>query len=89
MTKLHEDVIFTYDKDNYMDPWHIGTKFSDHVDLTFSPFFERVSKTNAQLVQTNVNQLVGYFNGRIELHDGSTLRFRQMLGCAEDHRAKW
>lgn len=89
MTKVHEDVIFTYDKDSFMQPWHIGTKFSDHVDLTFTPFFERIAKTNAQLVQTNVNQLVGYFNGRVKLHDGSTLRIRQMLGSAEDHRAKW
>lgn len=89
MTKIHEDVIFTYDPKNFMTPWQIRTKFSDHVNVTFTPFFERTSNTNVQLIKTKVNQLVGYFNGTVKLHDGSTLRIRQMLGCAEEHRAKW
>ena len=46
MTKIHEDVLFTYDPKNFMVPWKIRTKFSDTVDLTFTPFFERESKTN-------------------------------------------
>ncbi|CAM3138912.1 DUF2804 domain-containing protein [Filibacter tadaridae] len=89
MTKIHEDVLFTYDSKNYMKPWQIRTKFSDIVDLTFTPFFERASTTNVKIVQTEVHQVVGYFNGRVRLHDGSLLAIRQMLGCTEEHHAKW
>lgn len=89
MTKIHEDVIFTYDSDNFMSPWKIQTKFSDRVQLTFTPFFERVAQTNVRIIRTEVHQLVGYFNGRIKLYDDSVLYIRQMLGCAEEHIAKW
>ncbi|QTD40594.1 DUF2804 domain-containing protein [Sporosarcina sp. Te-1] len=89
MMKIHEDVLFSYNPSNYMEPWKIKTRFSDKVNVTFTPFFERTAKTNVQLVQTEVHQTVGYFNGRIKLYDGSILLIRQMLGCSEDHIAKW
>lgn len=89
MTKIHEDVLFTYNSNNFMEPWKIQTKFSDSVDLTFTPFFERVAMTDVKLVRTEVHQLVGYFDGKVRLHDGSSLQIRQMLGCSEEHVAKW
>ena len=46
MTKIHEDVIFEYDRNDFMKPWTIRSKFSETVDLTFTPFFERVAKIN-------------------------------------------
>ncbi|MFD1206689.1 MULTISPECIES: DUF2804 domain-containing protein [Sporosarcina] len=89
MTKIHEDVLFHYDPSNFLRPWTIRTRFSNDVQLTFTPFFKRVAKTNVQVVSSEVHQLVGYFNGRIKLYDGSTLTVRQMLGCSEEHIAKW
>lgn len=89
MTKIHEDVIFTYDSTNFMTPWKIQSKFSDVVDLTFTPFFERTASTNVKLIKTEVHQLVGYFNGRVRLENGSFLTIQQMLGCSEEHSAKW
>ena len=89
MTKIHEDVLFTYDPKNFMSPWKIRTKFSNTVDMTFTPFFERVSNTDVKVVRTKVHQLVGYFDGKVILPDHSTLHIRQMLGCSEEHIAKW
>lgn len=89
MTKIHEDVIFTYDSSNFMNQWKIQTKFSDTVNLTFTPFFERVSTTNVKIVRTEVHQLVGYFDGEVLLEDHTKLKIRQMLGCSEEHIAKW
>ncbi|MBD8025903.1 DUF2804 domain-containing protein [Ureibacillus sp. Re31] len=89
MTKIHEDVLFNYDRENFMKPWYITTKFSDQVILTFHPFFERVAKTDVKLVKSEVHQLVGYYNGQVTLEDGSTLVIQQMLGCIEEHVAKW
>lgn len=89
MTKIQEDVIFTYDSTNFMKQWKIQSKFSDAVDLTFTPFFERTASTNVKLIKTDVHQLVGYFNGRVRLDNGSFLTIQQMLGCSEEHSAKW
>lgn len=89
MTKIHEDVLFTYDKKNMKAPWTIKTKFSDDVMLTFTPFFKRIAKTDVKLVRSEVHQLIGYFDGTIRLHDNSVLHIRQMLGSSEEHNAKW
>ena len=89
MTKIHEDVLFTYDRENFMAPWTIKTRFSTDVNLTFTPFFERVANTDVKLVRSNVHQLIGYFDGTIRLQDNSVLQIRQMLGSSEEHIAKW
>jgi len=88
MTKLHEDVVFTYDPEFYMKPWKIRTKFTNDVNLTFTPFFQRTSKTDVKLARSEVHQLVGYFDGYIRLKDNSILKIRQMLGCTEEHKTK-
>ncbi|WP_431028864.1 DUF2804 domain-containing protein [Lysinibacillus sp. LZ02] len=88
MTKIHEDVLFHYDPTHFMKPWAITSKFSDTVNLTFTPFFERVAKTDAKLIRSEVHQLVGYYNGYVKLENGA-LRISQMLGCIEEHLAKW
>lgn len=89
MTKIHEDVLFDYDQNNYMKPWRIQTKFTDTVSLTFTPFFERIAKTDAKLIQSEVHQMVGYYTGIINIPNGKPLPIRQMLGCIEEHIAKW
>lgn len=89
MTKIHEDVLFTYNRDNFMEPWNIRTKFSDTVELTFTPFFERFSKMNARLFRIKEQQLIGYFDGTVKLQDGSVIQIRKMLGYAKEQIAKW
>ena len=89
MSKISEDVIFTHDETDFMKPWHIKSKFSQDVNLTFTPFFKRESKLNARLVKSNVYQMVGYYNGVVYLQDGSRLAITQLLGSIEDHNAKW
>ena len=88
MTKIHEDVLFEYDRNNFMKPWTIRSKFSETINLTFTPFFERVAKTDAKLIRSEVHQVIGYYNGLVKLENCS-LRISQMIGCAEEHIAKW
>lgn len=89
MTKIHEDVLFKYDGKDFMKPWSIHTKFTSDVNLTFTPFFQRVAKTDARLVTSSVHQLVGYYNGVLKLADGTSLAITQLLGSVEEHLAKW
>ena len=89
MTKIHEDLLFTYDTKDFMKPWKIKTKFSEGVNMTFTPFFHRISKTDLKLIYSEVHQMTGYFNGKIQLENGPTLEVKQLLGCIEEHKAKW
>lgn len=89
MTKIHEDMTFSYDTGNLMYKWDLRTKFSNQIQLTFIPFSKRVKKTNSPFIRSEVAQLVGYFNGVIQLPDHPPLYIRNMLGCMEKHQAKW
>ncbi|HSI67532.1 MAG TPA: DUF2804 domain-containing protein [Planococcus sp. (in: firmicutes)] len=89
MTKIHEDILFHYNKDNYKEPWLVHTKFSDDVKLTFTPFFERVSAIDLKLAKSEVHQLVGYYNGYVRYGNGVKLKISQVLGSIEEHYAKW
>jgi hypothetical protein len=89
MTKIHEDVLFNYNKEDLMQRWKIKTKFTNQVSLTFSPFYERVSVTKAGLIKSEVHQMFGYYDGSILLDNGETLIIKQMLGSIEENRVKW
>lgn len=89
MTKIHEDVLFEYNTRNYNDPWHVKTKFSNDIQLTFTPFFERIAKSDLKLVKSEVHQMIGYYNGHVTDQSGSRIAIQQMLGCIEEHIAKW
>lgn len=89
MIKIHEDVLFRYNRQNYKEPWLIHTKFSDDVKLVFTPFFERIAKTDLKVVRSEVHQLVGYYDGYVRYPNGKQLKIMQMLGAIEEHNAKW
>lgn len=89
MTKISEDVLFHYDSNDFKKPWLIHTKLTDDVKLTFSPFYERISVSDARLVKSEVHQLFGYYNGYVRYADGKKLKIHQLLGSVEEHCAKW
>ena len=84
LTKIHEDLLFTYDVNDFMLPWKVKTKFSSGVDLIFTPFFHRTAKTDIKLASSEIHQMIGYYNGKIQLENGPTLHIREMLGCIEE-----
>ena len=87
--KISEDVLFGYDREDFKKPWTLRTKFSSDVNLTFIPFHERVARTDAKLVYSEVHQLFGYFKGTIYLEGYGKLVISHMLGCVEEHSARW
>lgn len=86
--KISEELNFSFDRDDYMKDWLV-TSPSGNVELTFTPFFERVAKTDLKIIRSEVHQMVGHYNGAIKLDDGKTITFNNFLGCIEDHYAKW
>lgn len=87
--KIHEDMVWEYDKKDFMKPWKISTKNSDQVLLTFTPFFERVAATKAVIIESEVHQMIGRFQGTIRIEELGTVEIDSLLGWAEDHIARW
>ncbi|MHB0886940.1 MAG: DUF2804 domain-containing protein [Bacillota bacterium] len=89
LTKLPEKVTFAYDPKDFMRPWSIRTEGSDRVDLAFSPFYERVAKSDMLVVRSEVHQMIGRFSGTLTLDGGRRVAADGAVGWAEDHRARW
>ena len=83
-----EEVAFEYDSSDFMHPWRM--KSSDgRLDLEFVPFTERVARSNLLLIFSEVNQLFGRYSGTLVTDDGEALHLRDVIGFAEEHRARW
>ncbi len=88
LTKISEELRWQYDKQNFMQPWHISSP-SGSIDLTFTPIMERVATSNLLILSSQVHQLFGHYAGTMRTAAGEELAVNKMLGWAEDHLAKW
>lgn len=87
--KLSENIIYNYDKNDYMKNWFLKTEISDRVNLEFTPFYERIAKSDLKIIKSEVHQMFGYFNGYIRDKDNNKIIFKNIIGCAEDHFGQW
>jgi hypothetical protein len=71
-----------------MKPW----KFSDtegRLDLTFTPFKERIATTRLGIIDSEVHQMFGRYNGKVVSDAGETIWIKDLIGFAEEHHARW
>jgi hypothetical protein len=83
-----DKVKFDYSSGDYMNPW----KFSDaegRLDLTFTPFKERLAKTNLGIIFSEVHQMFGRYNGKAVADEGEVIQIKDLVGFAEEHHARW
>jgi hypothetical protein len=83
-----EQVLFDYTSGDYMKPW----KFRDpdgRLDLTFTPFKERLAQTNLGIIFSEVHQMFGHYNGKAVADDGEVIQVKDLVGFAEEHHARW
>ena len=88
--KIHklDQVPFKYDSSDYMKPW-IFKDNEGRLDLTFTPFKERVAKTNLLVIDSEVHQMFGKYNGFFVTDEGKKISIKDLIGFAEEHHAKW
>ncbi|HKJ38465.1 MAG TPA: DUF2804 domain-containing protein [Anaerolineales bacterium] len=83
-----EQVRFDYTPDDYMKPW----KFTDtekRLELTFTPFKDRLAQTNLGIITSKVHQMFGRYNGSVISDEGEKIHIKDLIGFAEEHYAKW
>lgn len=85
--KISERVAFDYDASRFTGPWRLRSP-SGAIDLCFTPFHERAASINLGLLRSEVHQCFGHFDGAIAV-GGSQYSVSDLLGWAEEHRARW
>lgn len=83
-----EAIPFRYNPGDYMQPWRFVSS-DGRLDLTFTPFLERVARSNVLVVTSEVHQLFGRYAGTVVTDEGETIRIEDVIGFAEEHRARW
>lgn len=88
--KLHKlgEVKFAYSSKNFKAPWTMKSP-DGRLDLVFTPFFERVAKTDLKILASEVHQMFGKYNGFAVTDQGDKVEIKDLIGWAEEHHAKW
>lgn len=85
---IPQQVQWEYDVRDFMKPWRLTTPGTNTVDMTLTPFFDKVSRTNLGLLRTTVHQCFGHFNGTIN-SGGHRVTITNAPGWAEEQQARW
>lgn len=88
--KLHklEDVRFTYSSSDFMSAWQMQSP-DQRLNLAFTPFYERVARTDAKVLYSEVHQIFGRYNGCLISDQGEKIEVNDLIGFAEEHHARW
>ncbi|WP_457100772.1 DUF2804 domain-containing protein [Microbacterium sp. P5_E9] len=84
--KISEELRWDYDTSDFLRPWRIR---GANLDLTFVPFYDKVTRTNLGIVSSRTDQCFGWWSGAFTTRDGAVIVFEGILGWAEDVRNRW
>lgn len=87
---LHKlgQVKFDYISGDYMKPWHFSDQ-DGRLDLEFTPFKDRLARTNLGLIFSEVHQMFGCYRGNVVSDEGEKIQIEDLIGFAEEHQARW
>ena len=85
--KISEELTLEYDTRCFTDPWRLHTR-SGSVDLRFVPFYDRKNRLELGVLRSHVHQCFGRFEGTLRAGD-ETVEVSELVGWAEEHRARW
>ena len=83
--KIHADLAWDYDATDWLRPWRIH---GEGIDATFTPFHEKVSRTNLVVLAGETHQCFGHWSGWAEA-DGERVDLEGLVGWAEEARNRW
>jgi len=83
-----EQVKFDYTSSDTMRPWNF-TDTEGRLNLVFTPFKDRLARTNLGIITSQVHQMFGRYNGTVRTDDGEVIQIKDLVGFAEEHHARW
>ncbi|MFG2632218.1 DUF2804 domain-containing protein [Streptomyces sp. NPDC048473] len=90
LTKIGEELEWHWSPTDFMAPWTITSAGGRPlVDLTFTPFHNRSTRTDAGLIANRTDQCFGHYTGLIRDDEGHEIAVDRLLGWAEDVHMRW
>ena len=88
--KIHklDQVTFHIPSADWLEEWKF-TSNDKRLEMTFSPFQERIERRNFLFHSVKCRQVCGTFSGRVILDDGSPLAFWNITGFAERRKTRF
>lgn len=86
VTKISEELHWDYDTNDWMRPWRIT---GHNADLTFTPFYNKHSATQALVIAARTDQLFGVWTGWMRDEHGEQIRVDGVEGWAEEVINRW
>ncbi|HQR28035.1 MAG TPA: DUF2804 domain-containing protein, partial [Nocardioides sp.] len=86
LSKISEELVWTYDIADWLAPWRVE---GDAVDLTFTPFHLKRSVTDLKVFSSRTHQCFGHWSGRVRDDTGAWVPVSDVLGWAEDVHNRW
>lgn len=84
--KISEDLEWQYDRADWRAPWRVR---GERLDVTLTPFHERVSRTNLGVLRSEIHQCFGRWTGWVADDAGDRVRVDGLVGWAEEARNRW
>ena len=75
-------------KPDFLSPWHF-TSSDGRFTAEFRPILDRAACPSAGVVRSGQHQVFGSFTGTAVLDDGTAVRLKELLGCAEKVDDRW
>ncbi|MBA2954851.1 DUF2804 family protein [Nocardioides sp. MAH-18] len=84
--KIHADLVWEYDPTDWLRPWRVH---GEGIDARFTPFHEKVSRTNLGVVANETHQCFGHWTGWAATDAGERVDLEGLVGWAEEARNRW
>jgi len=85
LDKIGEELDWEYDREDWMRPWRVR---GGGLDLEFRPTVLREPRIELGFARSELHLGLGAWSGEVRAH-GETFRVDELLGWAEEHRARW
>ncbi|MEV0588290.1 DUF2804 domain-containing protein [Nonomuraea sp. NPDC050310] len=83
--KIGAELTWEYSRRDWLRPWRIH---GEGVEVDFTPFHEKVARTDLGIVASETHQCFGTFSGRVRA-DGGWVELDGLTGWAEEARNRW
>ncbi len=86
--KVMEDLVWEYDRTDWMKPWRAHTAHSNMVDVTLTPIVNHIDHINFGLISTRGNVSYGRWSGMLRI-EGRVVELDSLMGWAEEFTHRW
>jgi hypothetical protein len=84
--KIGATLDWHYDRGDWLAPWRVS---GDGVEAVFTPFHERVARTELLVVGSETHQCFGTWSGHARTDEGAWVDLDGLVGWAEEARQRW